>query len=47
MHRNVGRNYSEAEVEALEDAFVQLAVSTYKEAARLVSTVGEHSAVFA
>eukprot|EP00439_Symbiodinium_sp_Y106_P046837 s3098_g5.t12 len=29
------------------DAFVHLVVSTYKEAARLVSTVGEHSAVFA
>ena len=31
----------------LQDAFVHLVVSTYKEAARLVSTVGEHSAVFA
>ena len=30
-----------------QDAFVQLAVSTYKDAARLVSNVGEHSAIFA
>lgn len=30
-----------------QDAFVQLVVSTYKDAARLVSNVGEHSAIFA
>ena len=32
---------------AVQDAFVQLVVSTYKDAARLVSNVGEHSAIFA
>ena len=32
---------------AIQDAFVQLVVSTYKDAARLVSNVGEHSAIFA
>ena len=30
-----------------KDAFVQLVVSTYKDSARLVSNVGEHSAIFA
>ncbi|CAK9050439.1 unnamed protein product [Durusdinium trenchii] len=35
------------EISVGEDAFVQLVVSTYKDAARLVSNVGEHSAIFA
>eukprot|EP00434_Breviolum_minutum_P044350 symbB.v1.2.039602.t1/scaffold6677.1/size16253/1 len=35
------------EISVGQDAFVQLVVSTYKDAARLVSNVGEHSAIFA
>lgn len=35
------------EISVGQDAFVQLVVSTYKDSARLVSNVGEHSAIFA
>ncbi|CAL1146543.1 unnamed protein product [Cladocopium goreaui] len=47
--RRLGHTKSSGHIEISvgQDAFVQLVVSTYKDSARLVSNVGEHSAIFA